>query len=107
MLAGKLRHKITVQTSTDTLNGYGEPVESWATYKILMASIQTTGAREFNELNKTYGELSHLIKVRHVSGITSKMRILFDGRTLEIIAPPINLSSADRTLNILCRELEA
>ena len=106
MLAGKLRHKITVQTSTDTLNGYGEPVESWATYKTLMSSIQTTGAREFDELNKTHGELSHLVKVRHVQGITSKMRIIFDNRTLEIIAPPINIYSADKTLNILCKEIE-
>ena len=107
MKAGKLRHKITVQKVTETLSGFGEPVQTWATFKTLMASVETTGGREFEALAQTHGELSHLIKTRYSSGITSKMRVIFKGRTLQIIAPPSNIGETSRTLKILCQELEA
>ena len=106
MCAGTLRHPIIVETSVEAQTDTGEITTTWQPYQTLMAAIETTGGREFEAVKQTHSELTHIIKTRYWSGITSKMRINHAGRILEIIAPPINEREKNVSLKILCKEID-
>jgi len=82
--AGDLWARITVQQPTSTQNEVGESTLTWATYATVWADIQPLGGREAERYAETIGLSTHKITLRYLSGLTSSMRIIYDGRTLEI-----------------------
>lgn len=88
MQAGKLNQRIAIQVNTPTVDSYGQPIPGWATVKTIWASAETSGGKEFYAAQKLYAEMDTLFTIRHDDSITYASRILWDGRTFEIIAPP-------------------
>jgi len=84
--AGLLRERITVQRSAESRNRLGESILEWATFLDTWASVQGVSAREYFLAGHQRSEISHKIRTRYITGLTSKMRILWRGRTLEIIS---------------------
>jgi len=86
MQAGKLRNRITIQTYTDSIASNGETTKTWTTFATVFAEIRPISGRELVMAGKVQGELSHVIKIRFISGVLSKMRITDGTRTFEIVA---------------------
>jgi SPP1 family predicted phage head-tail adaptor len=84
--SGKLRHKVTIEQKlvTDT-NSYGEPVTTWSTYAAVWASIEPIQAREFTQYQAVNSDITHVIVVRHLFGVTPAMRIKYGTRVFEIL----------------------
>ena len=107
MRAGKLRHKLLIQTNTPSADSVtGEPVKSWATTWTAYGEIIAVTGGEKWLANTTSPDLTHVINVRGHSSvdITPSMRILFGTRVFEILRAQ-NMSEIDKRWQIQCREI--
>lgn len=104
MQAGSLRHRITIVGGPDTQNSYGEPIPSGAVVAQVRANVRPLEGREQFSGQQFLGEITHEIETRYVPGIKPKMRVLFEGRELDILAAP-NVDERNRRLRILAREI--
>lgn len=105
MRAGTLRHRITIQSVTETpRDAAGGVADTWGTYATAWASVEPLRGREFVEAAKVTAEVTHKITLRHRSGVTAKMRVSWDNRTFDILAP-MNTNELDRELVLLVKEV--
>ena len=79
--------KIVIQRSTVTSrDGHGGEVLTWADYKTRWAEVRYTGGAEGQAANKETASLAVVFRFRHVSDLTEKDRIVYDGNNLDIVA---------------------
>lgn len=91
MQAGKLRHRITIQTRTDTQDGFGQPVASWTNYLLNEpAEKRDLSGRELIAAQAVHSETTTEFVIRYKAGIDAKARILFEGvkYTLNAVLDP-------------------
>jgi SPP1 family predicted phage head-tail adaptor len=95
MRAGDLDTRITIQhrtvTGTDPI--YNTPIYSWATFATVWADVQdmlpSRAERIADGINLSRRPAR--IRIRHLDGITTAMRIRIGSRTLGIVAGPAEL----------------
>lgn len=80
------------------MRGWEDVTTSWA-------MIKTLKGQEITQAMAVRGETTTRFVIRYTTGITHGMRILYDGRTFDIIAPPINDDEEFKTLTIVGREV--
>lgn len=83
---GRLRERITIQKASDVRNPIGETTLKWSDYAERWASVESIGAREFLLSGQQHTEVTHRIRMRHLDGLESTMRVVWRGRTLEIMS---------------------
>lgn len=104
MRAGELRHRITIRRISGTIeNEAGELIPSYADFKTVWAAVEPLRGREYLEAQKINEELSYLIKIRFIEGITPDMVIKFKGRIFEI-QNILNIGERKRELHLMCIE---
>ena len=102
--AGSLNKRIEIQSKTSTADDVGGYSDVWATTKTVWAAIWPLSAADVIEAMKTTAQVTHRVRIRYQSGITSAMRIKFGTIYYAIIAPPINPNMANEYLDLLCKE---
>jgi len=106
MRSGTLRHHIQIQQKTTAQDSFGAPVETWAVFATVWAEIKPASSTDRAAFNQaTAPETTHKVNIRYLAGVTSAMRVMFDSRVFEIIAPPLNWDERNRELTLMCREL--
>lgn len=107
MRAGRLRHTIVIQRRVAGQDSYGQPLESsWENFKTVRASVEPLQGREFFSAQAVQSEANVRFRMRHVSGVTSDMRISFSGDIYEIHGQPINPNNRSRELHIMAKRIE-
>ena len=86
MRAGQLNTKILIESKTNSIDGVGENIETWSTFADVYANVQTKSGREFIHASAQNAELSHVVTVRYLTGLTSEMRINNGGSYLNILS---------------------
>lgn len=81
MRAGKLRHRIQIETLTTGRDIYGEPVETWTLFALVWASREDLAGREFFAAQQVNAEVTTRFGIRFIEGLTPQMRVR-DGGTL-------------------------
>lgn len=77
--AGKARNYVTIQTISDTRETtYGDVTPTPTTFARCWAYVEEQGGRELFRAQQVQPNLTHLVRVRHVAGVTPKMRVLYD-----------------------------
>ena len=104
MQVGSLNKRIEIQSKTSTADGLGGYSDVWATTKTVWAAIWSLSAQDVIEGMKTTSQVTHRVRIRYQTGITSAMRIKFGTLYFSIIAPPINPNMANEYLDILYKE---
>lgn len=84
LLPGDMWTRITIEQPTSTANAVGEPVLAWSTFATVWASVDSLSARETERFAETVGFMTHRVRIRYLSGLTSAMRINYRNRILEI-----------------------
>jgi SPP1 family predicted phage head-tail adaptor len=84
--AGKLRERVTIQQATESRNALGETTLAWSTFTERWASVEGVSSREALELGQADVSISHRVRLRYVNGMTHNMRLVWRGRTLDIIS---------------------
>lgn len=108
MLAQRLRHQITIEQKSTSLNAYRENTGTWSTLRTVFAGVEplsdrsSAAVREFAASGATVAQRRVVFVCRHedVSDVTPQMRVVFNGQNYEIEGL-INEMSRDRMVNIL------
>ena len=105
MQGGKLRHRVELQSTTGTADGYGQVSETWSTYATVWGSVEPLSGAELVHAQQIHEEITVRIRIRYNSSVESEHRIVHDSRTFEIIAV---LDPAERNIEnlLMCRELK-
>ena len=103
MRARSLKHKIIIQTYSETQNDFGEVVKGWEDFKTAYASITPLSAKEYYKAG-TNAEVSHKIELRYIKDIKPKMRVVYDDREFSIESV-LNIREANKTLQLICTEV--
>ena len=103
MRAGSLRHLITVQTPTDTVDATGATKQTYGTLITAWAMIRPIRAKEYIAAGQVFTEMSHLITMRYYPGVTTKCRVQFGTRYFDIMSVA-NTEERGETLSLICRE---
>lgn len=111
MEAGALRHRITIQTPTETEGTKGQPVIVWKPFRQrIAAEVRALSGAELFNAQQTQADVTFSVSLRWFYGVTSKMRILWHDspcdRTLAILVPPINPDGKKVEMRLLCKEPE-
>lgn len=76
--------RVSLQVVTQTPDGQGGYTEAWVTVANVWADIVPVSGYERMEAMKLESPLSHKVTLRYYPGITTKHRILWEGRVLQI-----------------------
>jgi SPP1 family predicted phage head-tail adaptor len=109
-VASKMRHKITLQSQVLTPDTIGGNTVSWSNLTTVWAKLDNLSGslgRNFNSEKSFAGQLQdktfYKITIRYVSGIDTKMRILFENKALNIKSV-INVDEKNEFLEIFAEE---
>jgi SPP1 family predicted phage head-tail adaptor len=84
VIIGELRHRLALQSATDSTDNYGQPTRSWATYATVWGKVLPVTASESQLANQQQTDITHRITIRHRADVTAEHRIIFGSRTLNI-----------------------
>lgn len=103
--AGKLRQVITYQAKTQSLDEYGGPVETWADYATVRAAVAPLIGKDAVTSMASQSTAEARVNHRFVTGITSAMRILWNGVAYEIVGEPANVHGLSREHEVYIRKV--
>ncbi len=83
-MIGKLRQRIIIQQKTDTPDGQGGCDSTWSTFATRWARVKPVSAKERSFAKKLEHNITHIVTIRHLSGVLTNMRVLHDSRILQI-----------------------
>ncbi len=84
---GKFRHRVEIQTYTETRDEEGGSIRTWGTDATVWAKVNPISGIEREEGRQTESKLSHRITMRkYEGGLTAETRLKFDGKFFNIIA---------------------
>lgn len=104
MRAGKLRHRVTVQRDNGERSEFGGPEESWSDVTTRWMTVEPLSGRELWNAQQVRPDVTHKVTARHLDGVTTKHRLKFGTRVLQIESV-INPVERNEELMILCKEL--
>jgi len=104
MDAGKLNRRIAIERLEGTRDpDYGSMIEAWIPTYSVWASIEPLTGREYVAAMMARAEGTVRVRIRYLPGITSAMRVTYQGRIFTIQSV-INPSEANRELVLMCLE---
>ena len=106
MRIGRLRHRLRIQSATETRTGSGGVTYTWATDAVVWAAVRPLLGREYMEARRVDAAVTHEVRIRYRSGLTPSHRFVFDNdtsRELNIVSV-LNVDERDRELVVMCRE---
>lgn len=87
--AVRLRHRVALQSKTQSRDALGGFSNSWATQATVYASIKPVSGRDTQEAQQIEHRATHTIWVRHRTDIQPDWRVLFGTRVFEIVGGPL------------------
>lgn len=104
MEAGKLRHRVTIQSKSATQNSYGEEVITWSTLATVWAAVEPLSGREWLEGRQVTAEVTTRIRIRRRGDVTPEMRVVYGSKTYDIMAV-IEIEEQRREEHLMCQEI--
>ncbi len=87
MRAGKLRDRVVIQANVaaaDQADQYGEVVPQWSNVATVWAKVEEVGGRENWQADQVRPDRTITVTMRYYAGLTSKHRLLFGSRILNV-----------------------
>lgn len=103
MRAGRLRHRLALQSKTETRNAYGEAVVGWTVEDTVWGAIEPLSGREYFAQDQVQSEVRVRVVIRYRSDIDTSWRVVNDGKYYDIV-DVINENNRDRMLTLMCRQ---
>lgn len=101
---GLFRNRIEIVHTVITEDELGNQIEEEQVFKSAWAMIKTLKGSEYLKAAAVQATKIYRFVIHYTPGITNDMKVLFDGRTFEIIEPPTNDDEMDKTLTIIAKE---
>jgi len=103
MRAGPLRCRVTIEEPVETQGADGAILTAWETFATTWASVEPLIGKEYFAQQREQATVSHKIRMRHIAGITHKMRIAWGTRLFEIESV-LNVGERNREIVLMCSE---
>lgn len=103
MRAGSLRYRILIEQLAEQRDSYGAEVKSWYPFANVWASCESITGREFFSSAQVSSTVTTKFGIRSLDGVTTKMRVSFDGYLYNIVAILDSEKKAD--LVLLCEKV--
>lgn len=104
MQSGRLRHRVVIQSVSEAQNSVGEIIETWGTFATVWARIDPLSGRQLLAANQLDEPVAARMKMRYLSGVTGKMRVVHGNITYNIRGAP--MVSADKSeIELLLEEV--
>ena len=103
MRAGQLRHRVIIQSVSDAASAFGDISQSWSTLATVWGKVEPLSAQEAFSAQQTKTRVSHKVTMRYRSDVTTKNRLSYDSRVLNITSI-LNEDERNKTLTLLCVE---
>lgn len=84
LLASLLRHRITIEQPVLVADGQGGYTKSWSPFAMVWARMIPASGSENRNTQQLASEVNYRATVRYRDGITSAMRINWNGRLFNI-----------------------
>lgn len=84
--AGKLNRRVTIQSRSEPLDGYGDAKAVWSTVDTVWAHVQPMSGTEKAEAQSFGADVSMQVTIRYRDDVTPKNRLLLGSRVLEIVS---------------------
>lgn len=89
----RLTDRITLQRPVTTLDGLGQPVETWRTVTETWADVRALSTRQWLAAAQVQTNITHQIVIRHRAGIAPTWRALWRGERLHIVGEPVPMGA--------------
>ena len=86
MMAGRLRHRVDIESVTESQTASGQVTRSWSLFEPVWANIGRVSGNEYVQGETQIAEATHKIECRYLAGVTPKMRVNFNGRIFNILS---------------------
>lgn len=80
MKPGRLRHRITIEQPSQSINDRGEASTTWAEYDKRYAEVKTESASQYRQSERPKGQVKYEVTLRYDYNITSDMRVKWTDR---------------------------
>lgn len=104
MRAGELRHRLAFQSKTRSKGTRGGPAETWATDSTVWGSIVPLKGTELTNAQMRNSEITHKVKIRYLSTVNAKGRVLFGARIFQLYEV-LNIDERNREMQIGAKEV--
>ena len=107
MRPGTLRHRVQLQSVSETPATSGEMTQTWSTFATVWANVTPTGMSELVRGDKVVAARSMQVTIRYssdVAELSPKDRIRYGDRVLQIESV-LNVEERNEELTILCSEV--
>lgn len=106
MCASRLRQQVELQSVSTTRDRIGGLVEVWSTAATVRAEVRQASGREVWYRGQLAAQASWTITIRHRTGVTTKQRVVYGGRTFEVRSVR-DIDERRHWLELACEELAA
>lgn len=94
---------MAIQSASEARDAGGKVTYTWSTLHTVRAGFLSHAGREFVQAQQIRADMTHLVELRWYSGLTTKHRLLFGTRELNILAID-NRFERDQRMLVLCKE---
>ena len=81
----------------------GQSRRRWTRYATVRGRVEPLTGREFWQAQEVNSQTTHRVKIRYVPGVTSKDRVIFGARELNITSA-VNVEERGRIIILMCAE---
>jgi SPP1 family predicted phage head-tail adaptor len=86
MQAGKLRHRVTLQSPGGTQDAVGQPGGPWVDFATVWADVRYMNGLEAAKADVPTSVARASIRIRYLAGVVANMRVQHDGKEFDIKA---------------------
>lgn len=105
MRAGTLRHRVAIQSATQSVDDFGSPTATWTTLATVYARVEAISGREYFAAAQKQSEVTHRVTVRYRDDVTPTMRIMWG--SVELLVESVLPDERQRQLEIMCVQQSA
>lgn len=104
--AGKLKDSVTIIKPPNTPDSSGQRNPTFVTHRIVPADVVQLSGKESVQARQLYGAVATRVRIRwrDAEGVTSIMRVIVDGRVLNINSV-VDVGRKRQMVEMICTEL--
>lgn len=103
MRAGRLRHRVTLQSFTTTYDEWNTPIQSWEDFATVWGAVEPLRGQERFLSQQRQASTDIRVVIRYLAGVTPEMRVKFGDRILAV-KEIINPDERNKELHLMCEE---
>ena len=83
---GELRHRIELQSSSESADSYGQDVRTWSTYGTVWARVEMKPGTEQQVGLSQQAMSPYIVTIRYRGDVQASHRIVYGAKILEIVS---------------------